>query len=119
MQGGQGQARVIQEVTNCVVIRNQSQYSLTDLEPPPCELCNDVGINLLGSLLQEIRVISHILSNNRTDSNQHLFLRKCLECRILPLMSAERSKISDYCKSANIRKLLNFVNFINCKNLLT
>ena len=56
MQGGQGQAHVIQEVTNCVVMKNQSQYSLTDLEPPPCELSNDVGINTLGCPLQEIRL---------------------------------------------------------------
>ena len=54
-RGGQGQARVIQEVTNSVVIKTQSQYSLTDLEPPPCELSNDVGINLLGRLLQEVQ----------------------------------------------------------------
>ena len=47
---------VMQEVTNCVVIKNQSQYSLTNLEPPPCELLNDVGINQLGHPLQEIRV---------------------------------------------------------------
>ena len=58
---------VIQEVINCVVIKNQSQYSLTDLEPPPCELSNDVGINLLGRPLQEIRVFPHVLSNIRTD----------------------------------------------------
>ena len=54
-RGREGQARVIQEVTNCVLIKNQSQYSLTDLEPPPCELSNDVGINLLGRPLQESR----------------------------------------------------------------
>ena len=53
---GQGQAHVIQEVTNCVVIKNQSPYSLTDLEPPSCERFNDVGINSLGCPLQEIRV---------------------------------------------------------------
>ncbi len=53
---GQGQARVIQEVSNCVVIKRQSLYSLTDLEPRPCELSNDVGINSLGRLFQEIRV---------------------------------------------------------------
>ena len=46
--------RVIQEVTKCVVIKNQSQYSLTDLEPPACELFNDVGINLLGRPFHEI-----------------------------------------------------------------
>ena len=51
MQGGQGQACVIQEVTNCVIIKNQSQYSLTDLEPP-CEVSSDVGLNLLGRPLQ-------------------------------------------------------------------
>ena len=66
-RGGQGQARVIQEVTNCVVIKTQSQYSLTDLEPPPCELSNDVGINLLGRLLQEVQRFPHVLSDNRTD----------------------------------------------------
>ena len=48
--------RVIQEVTNCVIIESQSQYSLTDLEPLPCELSNDVRINLLRRPLQEIRV---------------------------------------------------------------
>ena len=40
----------------CVVIMNQSQYSLTDLAPPPCELSNYVIINLLERSLQEIRV---------------------------------------------------------------
>ena len=59
---GQGQARVLQEVTNSVVIKNQSPYSLTDLEPPPCELSKDVGINSLGRPLQEIRVFPHVFS---------------------------------------------------------
>ena len=59
--------RVIQKVTNCVVIKNQSQYSLTDLEPPPCELSNDVGINLLGRSLQEIWVFPTSSLNIRTD----------------------------------------------------
>ena len=52
---------VTQEVANCVVIKHQSQYSLTDLEPPPCKLSNDVGIKSLGHLLQEIRVFPCIL----------------------------------------------------------
>ena len=65
-RGGQGQVRVMQEVTNCVVIKNQSRYSLTALEPPPCELSNDVGINLLGRPLQEIRVFSHVLLFEQT-----------------------------------------------------
>ena len=66
-RGGQSQARVIQEVTNCVLIKNQSPYSLTDLEPPPCELSNDVGINSLECTLQEIRVFSHVFSYSGMD----------------------------------------------------
>ena len=71
-RGGQGQASDIQEVTNCVVLKNQSQYSLTNLEPPPCELSNDVKINLLGRPLQEIRVSPHVLSNVQTDFSNHI-----------------------------------------------
>ena len=57
----------MQEVTNCVVIKNQSPYSLTDLEPPSCELSNDVGINSLGRPLQEITGFPHIFSYSGTD----------------------------------------------------
>ena len=35
--------------------KNQSQYSLTDVEHPPCELSNDVEINMLERPLQAIR----------------------------------------------------------------
>ena len=62
-----GPSHVIQEVSNCVVIKHQSPYSITDLEPPPCELSNDVGINSLGRLLQEIQVFSHVFSYSETD----------------------------------------------------
>ena len=80
-RGGQGQARVIQEVTNCVVIKNQSQYSLTDLESPPCELSNDVRINLLGHSLQEIRVFPHILSNTRGHADRKA-AHSGLQCKL-------------------------------------
>ena len=53
---GQGQVHVIQEAPNCVVIKKQSQYSLTDLEPLSCEHSNKVGIYSLGHPLREIRV---------------------------------------------------------------
>ena len=52
---------VRQEVTNCVVIKNESQYSLTDLEPLPCDLSSDVGIKSLGPPFQEILVFQLIL----------------------------------------------------------
>ena len=75
---GAGPSRVIQEVSNCVVIKHQSQYSLTDLEPPLCELSNDVGINSLGRLLQELRVFPHVFSYSGMDfssaRNHHIIM---------------------------------------------
>ena len=57
--------------------KNQSQCSLTDLEPPPCELYNNVGIDLLGRPLQDIQVFptsSPILEQTLADVNIELFV---------------------------------------------